>query len=613
MNQYQSEFQLELQEYQVNQQARQQQMSELWFAMDLMSFETPAQQQEREWNYRVKQQEYQNGDINSKDYSTRYKAALKWVENLLSQYEWIPMQRSAEQMAQDVLKAIDNWSTLWEELTKINKQIQSKPEYKYMYNQTFKPESVSNDIKYETFSLNGTDYIIWNNQLLTADAFNNQFWGKNSVSPEIMWKWLTAFENRMQSLVDKWWAIRQWWCGEPVNDYLKSIWSNVSYDDKLQTKLDSITPWAWPKIWSIAIWDWTTFNSPDAKKYGHVAIVTWIDEKNWTITVLESNWQAQKMGMWYWVYNMNNVTWYFDPSAWYTAPNSEWITWNTNLTDTEQPSFSSADGVSNDWQSIIPWWNMETPQFNTKNPYSWVIGRTSNWAEINAGGWITSLERSYWAKLTDKQREKIEQSYWITTKIFNEQAERYMDYIETQEMVNSLIDVKERAEKLKAWAEDENNKSLKGTIDLSIAEKWYPSFWENLVTFDDTVERIQEWKSLFDNLMSNAGFQKYLQMRNDWAQFWIMTDSEWNKIDKSIAPLKWEQKDDLFLENINSMIKGYDDVLRKLWYTWEEETVVEPNMSEFQNASVNDLWSWLLSRTINGITQYSYDWWRTRN
>ena len=102
MTQYQNEFQLQLQEYQFNMQERNQKMNELWFAMDLMNFETNEQKQEREWNYRVRQQEYQNWDINSKDYSTRYKAALKSVESLLSQYQGIPMVRSAEQMAEDI-------------------------------------------------------------------------------------------------------------------------------------------------------------------------------------------------------------------------------------------------------------------------------------------------------------------------------------------------------------------------------------------------------------------------------------------------------------------------------------------------------------------------------
>jgi hypothetical protein len=88
-------------------------MNELGFAMDLMNYETPQQKQEREWNYWVRQQEYTNGDINSKDYSTRYKAALKSVENLLKQYPGIPMVRSAEQMAEDILKNMEaNGTTL---------------------------------------------------------------------------------------------------------------------------------------------------------------------------------------------------------------------------------------------------------------------------------------------------------------------------------------------------------------------------------------------------------------------------------------------------------------------------------------------------------------------
>jgi hypothetical protein len=108
MQQYQNEFSMQLQEYQINQQERNQQMQELGFALDLMNFETNDQKQQREWDYWVKQQEYTNGNINSKDYQTRYKAALTSVQNLLSQYPGIPMVRSAEQMAQDVLKAIDS-------------------------------------------------------------------------------------------------------------------------------------------------------------------------------------------------------------------------------------------------------------------------------------------------------------------------------------------------------------------------------------------------------------------------------------------------------------------------------------------------------------------------
>jgi hypothetical protein len=47
------------------------------------------------------------------------------------------MVRSAEEMAQDILTAIDGGSNLGAELSKINQQIQQKPEYKYLYNNTY--------------------------------------------------------------------------------------------------------------------------------------------------------------------------------------------------------------------------------------------------------------------------------------------------------------------------------------------------------------------------------------------------------------------------------------------------------------------------------------------
>jgi hypothetical protein len=43
-------------EQQYNMQVKQQQMSELGFAMNLMSYETPAQQDERAWNTFIRQQ-----------------------------------------------------------------------------------------------------------------------------------------------------------------------------------------------------------------------------------------------------------------------------------------------------------------------------------------------------------------------------------------------------------------------------------------------------------------------------------------------------------------------------------------------------------------------------
>ena len=347
MQQYQNEFNMQLQEYQINQNERQVQMKELGFALDLMNFETNDQKQEREWNYWVRQQEYQNWNINSKDYQTRYKAALTSVQNLLSQYEWIPMVRSAEQMADDILKAIDNWSNLGAELSKINQQIQQKPEYKYLYNNTY---GQGNGLNIKTYKIWDTDYVELNKELMTAEEFNKKYWGKAdgatweakpydivdakvfSQAPvdygyETLWTFLADPKNTKNNT----WG----WCGAFVNRYLKAIWvtNENYYDDNLSTKLNSVNTKV-PKEWAIAVFDFGHITKETGQNHGHVWIVTKV-YSDWSFDVIESNYNSDKK-IWTRQHinpQSSSVKWFFDPSqppAWSSTQwgNSSFVSWS---------------------------------------------------------------------------------------------------------------------------------------------------------------------------------------------------------------------------------------------------------------------------------------------
>lgn len=345
MQQYQNEFQLQLQEYQVNQQARQQQMQELWFAMDLMSFETPQQAQEREWNYWVRQQEYTNWNINSKDYSTRYKAALNSVQNLLSQYEWIPMLRSAEEMADDILKAIDEGSNLWAELTKLNKQIQSKDEYKMIYNATFSSWTWAWSLIQDTMKIWDVEWVKYGGDWYTASDFNKMLAWKGmgweakpystvdeSVFSTDIRAWVTG--NLWKFLMQKANGMTWWQCGKYVNDYLQYIWmtwaANRYYDDELSTKLNSINTYT-PKVWSIAVFDYN-HKSSDWINHGHVGIVTKV-YSDWSFDVRDSNyWSDEKIKTRH-IANDDALRGFFDPSqppknSWTAASSESFVSWS---------------------------------------------------------------------------------------------------------------------------------------------------------------------------------------------------------------------------------------------------------------------------------------------
>lgn len=76
--------------------------------MQLMSYETPQQKDDREWAKFIKQQDYVNGNINSSDPSARKKAVEKAVDGVLAEFDGIPMVRSRDQMVEDIQKMVDS-------------------------------------------------------------------------------------------------------------------------------------------------------------------------------------------------------------------------------------------------------------------------------------------------------------------------------------------------------------------------------------------------------------------------------------------------------------------------------------------------------------------------
>ena len=497
------------------------------------------------------------------------------LNNVLSQYYsqyWNIIKRSQSQAVDDILKyAKENWVSVAEALTKnFIEPLQSKQEYKNAIASAYPNPYASTSTWYSKITLNGKDYLLKDGEFVDSSALS---WGYTPVSPSKMESWLASFENKMKSLVDTWWAIRQWWCGEPVNDYLKSIGSDMQYDNSLSTKLNSITPWAWPKVWSIAIWDWSTFSSEDAKKYGHVAIVTWVDEANWTITVLESNWQAHSMWMWYWTYKISNVTWFFDPSAW-----------------------------SNDGK-----------QYNKTEPYSSVSWYTSNWTEINAWGWITSLQEQYQTKWTSAdERNKTLSAYWIDEKEYNEQKQRYADYLSDTQLRESLTELRETAQQLLDW-QTEKWEGLHGWwADRQTVERWYRKVWPF-----EWKTAAAEWYALYWYLKNNETLKKFLDLKENGATFGAMQESEWNMVRAAANKLDWNQDDATFEKFLKEMIASYDVALDKVWWAVTPEQTKTPDMSSMQSNNWFSM-SWnvtnnggMLTKYINWQMMVSYDWWLT--
>lgn len=304
------DFEMKQAEQQFNMQQRQQQMSELGFAMQLMSYETPKQQDERAWNKFIRQQEYTDWNIYSNDPKTRQKAVEKAVDRVLTEFQWIPMVRSREQMVSDIQRMVESGSDLWDAITEnIRKPIMNKPEYKKIMSDKFgvkydqnvveiwgknyiqtKDESgrislkpfvdewasvKTGDYKYskidlgnwqvvgtgQTVNFNGTDYKI------------TQLWGS-------MTGWIDLYSSNRVIWAFEWWTVVGQWVDKAIdwyspNRYIEILWDNgyVYRYNHLKEAGDWYQTYAiwtkvaqWQQIWimwntgkvrSASGWDWT--------------------------------------------------------------------------------------------------------------------------------------------------------------------------------------------------------------------------------------------------------------------------------------------------------------------------------------------------------------------
>ena len=294
------------------------------------------------------------------------------LQNVLDWYYdkyWDIIQRSEQQVINDVIAySKKNWVWLAQALQEnFVKYLKEKPEYQQMqailsepnlqtiwYNSDGKAVYWYWDSATKTFQ----PVTVWAGGITTwwATWWNAWVWASYTTNTEPLNNFITNLEANY-TIASNWWTwgskIRSWWCWTVCNDYLKSIWDSYSYWDSKQSKLDSITPWAWPAVWAIAVWNktWTE----DWDKYWHVAIVTNVDDANGKITVLESN-------KWTWLryktYNMSWVTGYYIP---------EWIKTNEYSKKENSNAFTKA------WDIVASWIEWQGNKEMFKETLQWLL------------------------------------------------------------------------------------------------------------------------------------------------------------------------------------------------------------------------------------------------
>lgn len=294
----------------------------------------------------------------------------------------------------------------------------------------------------------------WDTNYVTSQTIN---WQTYWVSQKTI-QWLQNFYN--QYVDAEWNVIKKWWqCGAFVNDYLQSLWLGRVFKDPIDAKKTAINTPDWYK-WQVG--DIIVMDSPYAstKKYGHVAIITWVNA-DWSFTTLESNKK--------WEWNVFSRT--IDPKK------------------TKIHGYYHPDGVS-------AWWNnMSDYDMNTATMR---IGRMAYWKNISEWEWKRVEETlKAWMSAGKSTNEILYDILWMT--ITN-----------NQNVANPFIDIMVQnsdADWLSAynvqWFSDFINKwkftQAMNLVEQAVAKERGWDFSKNLAWYENGAKYAYEkWNEIID-------------------------------------------------------------------------------------------------------------------
>ena len=318
-----------------------------------------------------------------------------------------------------------------------------------------------------------------------------------------------AYANQYVSWLQEWQLVngQKKQCGAFVNDYLQSMWLGRVFTDPIDKKAAAINSDT-PTVWSVVV-----MTSPTQPKYWHVGIVKSIDYNTGKMTIAQTNYNGD------WAYhestipmNSNKILWYYDPA------------------------------IAMAWQ-----------------------GGTQQQQNTQARDPTLSSYYENWFKITKDDRANTLKEYWLTQQQFNTQRNAYFDNLEKTEAVKNITELRDMAQQLLDWNR-ENSSKWWWSLHEWLIDARYDSDWNLKTQFLWQTLKTNQWYYMFKFLKDNQTLDKFLDAKKNWATFGAMSNAEWQIIWNAASNLQWNMNDKTFEQNLENMIKKYDQALAKIWW-----------------------------------------------
>lgn len=454
------------------------------------------------------------------------------------------IQRPKAQVINDVMAyASKNWLTLSQALDEnFMKYLKEKPEYQNRVNAT----DTSNIAWTKIWEDADGNAIYWFVDTLnkTVDPYGS-FWGKAWWSGyEYTANWINSNRNErvgymsdlagnytdiwdMANAIANWMSWLWGWeleCWVYVNDYINAVTgSKWAYGSLISEKTKNAPNKNWDdiQVWDAIVFDYNintpqwVLNSPqkdELLKYGHVGIVTWVND-DWSITMSHTNW---------WVVTETVVKpWssFYGSFAWsqHIQPSKAKSAWYNEQWSNEYVAFLNAADNPETQKKIANWlWLSVDEMREQSNRYSWAQTADSYYDVLDKINWLLN-EIDTWKLPSFYERgNALSDSWfwWLTSWVNQNVADWYdaNDRIVSVLWLDSLINLKGRWATF--WALSDSERQAINTYATSLwKNKSEEKYKQELIRLRNTLIESSHWY-LWD-------LSKYWQSQSyDWSA-WI--------------------------------------------------------------------------------------------
>lgn len=327
---------------------------------------------------------------------------------------------------------------------------------------------------------------------------------------------------------------------------------------------------------------------------------------DWTVTVTNDDWTTTTYAPWVTADDARLKERWFDPELWF----------NKYLTDVYDKILNWQDTWN--WLENRVWFHERTNEQLANEAYAYEDAK-KNWKFQKFDYSNRNVDKNYgfvldakdvyeamakaWGKIEWAKWDIMLQRLWLDPKdknawtIAQQEMNRYVQWhndVEIDDTTQNLLYALEYI-----IMQDSSALQRKHMMQEEYDEHWQKWYSSNLSTSPEA----RTWRDKYEYIVETLALQALVDIKNEWATFWALSDNEWKRIAAAASLINWWDDKESFHDAIANT---YYELRKSIWQEISKEEI-----EKMWDAESSEDFTNYLTRDYKVIT-WPYGLWQTK-